>query len=97
MDDPRIAVDIAAAEPPFEQCRAQLAGLRVTGRLLPGDRLPTVRALTADLGLGVHTVARAFEELEAAGLEDAAAIDLVRSALRLRPRPSRPTEPHEVP
>lgn len=66
--DLRIAVDLAAGEPPFEQVRAQLAGLIGSGRLLPGDRLPTVRALAADLGLAVNTVARAYKELEAAGL-----------------------------
>ena len=63
-----IVVDEHAAEPPFEQVRAQLAGLIATGRLLPGDRLPTVRALAAELGLAANTVARAFKELEAAGL-----------------------------
>ncbi|WP_020574653.1 GntR family transcriptional regulator [Actinopolymorpha alba] len=68
MDEPRIVVDLDAAEPPFEQVRAQLAGLIATGRLLPGDRLPTVRALAADLGLAANTVARAYKELEAAGL-----------------------------
>jgi DNA-binding transcriptional regulator YhcF (GntR family) len=67
-DDLRIVVDLEAAEPPFEQVRAQLAGLIATGRLLPGDRLPTVRALAADLGLAANTVARAFKELEGAGL-----------------------------
>jgi DNA-binding transcriptional regulator YhcF (GntR family) len=65
---PGLNVDPAATEPPFEQVRAQLAGLIGSGRLLPGDRLPTVRALAADLGLAVNTVARAYKELEAAGL-----------------------------
>ncbi len=66
--DLRIVVDLGAAEPPFEQVRAQLAGLIGSGRMLPGERLPTVRALAADLGLAVNTVARAYKELEAAGL-----------------------------
>ncbi|WP_353354815.1 GntR family transcriptional regulator [Intrasporangium sp. DVR] len=118
--DVKLTVDLDSAEPPFEQVRAQLAALIATGRLLPGDRLPTVRALAADLGLAANTVARAFKELEAAGLvetrrragtlvasgshtaevamaalaakyaaaargaglDEAAALDLVRSALR---------------
>ena len=33
-----------------------------------GTRLPAVRQLAADLGLAVNTVARAYRELEAAGL-----------------------------
>jgi DNA-binding transcriptional regulator YhcF (GntR family) len=63
-----ITVDLSAAEPPYEQVRAQLAGLIGRGSLGEGDRLPTVRALAADLGLAVNTVARAYKELEAEGL-----------------------------
>ena len=39
-----------------------------TGWLLPGDKLPTVRGLAADLGLAPNTVARAYRELEALGV-----------------------------
>ena len=63
-----IVVDPASPEPPFEQVRAQLAALIATGGLGEGERLPTVRALAADLGLAVNTVARAYKELEAEGL-----------------------------
>ena len=38
------------------------------GRLAPGTRLPTVRDLAARLGLAVNTVARAYRELETAGI-----------------------------
>lgn len=68
MNDLRISVDVSLPEPPFEQVRSQLAELITSGKLLPGERLPTVRALAADLGLAANTVARAFKELEAAGL-----------------------------
>ncbi|KAB1160942.1 GntR family transcriptional regulator [Micromonospora sp. AMSO12t] len=64
----RISVDQASAVPPYEQVRGQLAELIGTGRLAVGTRLPTVRAFAADLGLAVNTVARAYRELEAAGL-----------------------------
>ena len=63
-----VSIDLGAAEPPYEQVRAQLAGLIGRGGLTEGDRLPTVRALAADLGLAVNTVARAYKELEAEGL-----------------------------
>jgi DNA-binding transcriptional regulator YhcF (GntR family) len=66
-----IAVDPADHVPPFEQVRAQLADLIATGRLLPGDQLPTVRALAADLGLASNTVARAYKALEGDGLVEA--------------------------
>ena len=68
MTDLVITVDVSAAEPPFEQVRTQLAGLIASGALAEGDRLPTVRALAADLGIAVNTVARAYKELEAEGL-----------------------------
>ena len=68
MKELLITIDLGAPEPPYEQVRAQLAGLIGRGSLAEGDRLPTVRALAADLGLAVNTVARAFKELEAAGL-----------------------------
>lgn len=63
-----VAVDPASHEPPYLQLRAQVEALVRSGGLVPGDRLPTVRALAADLGLAANTVARAFKELEAAGL-----------------------------
>lgn len=68
MSTPPVSVDLTAPEPPFEQVRAQLAGLIARGTLAEGDRLPTVRGLAADLGLAVNTVARAYKELEAEGL-----------------------------
>ena len=63
-----VAVDPASHEPPYLQLRAQVEALVRSGRLVPGDRLPTVRALAADLGLAANTVARVYKELEAAGL-----------------------------
>ncbi len=54
--------------PPFEQVRAQVAAEIQSGALQPAVRLPTVRKLAADLGLANNTVARAYRELELAGL-----------------------------
>lgn len=62
-----ITVDLDDAVPPYEQIRRQLASLIAIGVLGPGDRLPTVRALAADLGVAVGTVSRAYKELEASG------------------------------
>ncbi|QCX27779.1 GntR family transcriptional regulator [Nocardioides jishulii] len=63
-----VVIDPLAADPPFEQVRRQVAGAVVTGALVPGDKLPPVRTLAAALGLAVNTVARAYKELEAAGV-----------------------------
>ncbi|WP_405103292.1 GntR family transcriptional regulator [Micromonospora sp. NBC_01412] len=64
----RIVVDPASPVPPYEQVRGQLAEQIGDGRLPVGARLPTVRGLAGELGLAVNTVARAYRELEAAGL-----------------------------
>jgi DNA-binding transcriptional regulator YhcF (GntR family) len=63
-----VRVDARAATPLFDQLRTQIiAGVR-TGQLAAGARLPTVRELAARLGLAVNTVARAYRELEVAGI-----------------------------
>lgn len=61
-------VDHDADVPPFEQLRRQVAGQVDSGELPAGAKLPTVRALAADLGLAVNTVARVYRELEADGV-----------------------------
>lgn len=61
-------IDHDSPTPPFEQVRAQVASRVATGELPAGTRLPTVRALAADLGLAVNTVARVYKELEADGV-----------------------------
>ncbi|MFF9041454.1 GntR family transcriptional regulator [Streptomyces sp. NPDC014892] len=68
MNEAAVRVDTTSQVPPYEQIRAQLAALIVTGRLAEGERLPTVRQLATDLGLSPGTVARAYRELEAAEL-----------------------------
>ncbi|MBT0566643.1 GntR family transcriptional regulator [Williamsia sp. CHRR-6] len=63
-----LTVDPGAAEPPFEQVRAGIIGLIAAGELIVGVRLPTVRALASQLSIAPNTVARAYRELEAAGV-----------------------------
>jgi GntR family transcriptional regulator len=65
---PDITVDVTSPTPPYEQIRAQIAGHVRGGLLTAGARLPTIRALAADLGVAAGTVGRAYTELEAAGL-----------------------------
>jgi DNA-binding transcriptional regulator YhcF (GntR family) len=55
-------------DPPYEQIRRQVADLVSSGGLAPGTRLPTIRALAESLGVATNTVARAYRELEYAGL-----------------------------
>lgn len=64
----RLEVDPDSAVPPYEQVRGQLAQQINDSVLAAGTRLPTVRALAAELGLAANTVARTYRELEEAGL-----------------------------
>ena len=52
----------------FEQLRLQVIHLADSGALPPGTRLPAVRALAERIDVASHTVARAYKELEAAGI-----------------------------
>lgn len=52
----------------FEQLRLQVIKLADSGALPPGTRLPAVRSLAGQLDVAPHTVARAYKELEAAGV-----------------------------
>ncbi len=63
-----VLLDPASAVPPFEQVRLQVAAAIDSGELPPASQLPTVRGLAVDLGLAVNTVAKAYRELELAGL-----------------------------
>jgi DNA-binding transcriptional regulator YhcF (GntR family) len=61
-----LQIDASSATPPFEQIRLQIISMINEGDLIAGTRLPTVRALAADLRLAPNTVARAYKELEEA-------------------------------
>jgi DNA-binding transcriptional regulator YhcF (GntR family) len=61
-------IDPGAPVPPYEQIRLRVAELAAAGALPAGTRLPPVRQLATDLGLAANTVARAYRELEQAGL-----------------------------
>ena len=52
----------------YEQIVNQLKNEIVTGELTPGEALPSIRMLAADLSISVITTKRAYEELEKEGL-----------------------------
>jgi DNA-binding transcriptional regulator YhcF (GntR family) len=61
-------LDAHSDVPPSEQLRVQVASRAASGELPAGTRLPTVRALAAELDLAVNTVAKAYRALEADGV-----------------------------
>lgn len=54
--------------PIYLQIVNQVKYLAAAGRLAPGEQLPSVRHLAEDLVINPNTVARAYRELEAAGV-----------------------------
>ena len=63
-----IEVDTRSPVPAYEQIRAQVTTMVASGVMPVGTPLPPIRQLAADLGLAANTVARAYHELESAGI-----------------------------
>jgi DNA-binding transcriptional regulator YhcF (GntR family) len=64
----RLRVRIRDGEGPrYEQLRDGIQRQIELGTLLPGERLPPVRAAADDLGLAPNTVARSYRALELEG------------------------------
>ena len=53
--------------PIYEQIKAELRRLVISGGLEEGEQLPSVRELAAHLAINPNTIQRAFRELEAEG------------------------------
>lgn len=81
-----VEIDDASPVPPYEQVRAQIASMIGSGVLAVGTRLPPIRQLAADLGLAANTIARAYRELESAGL----VVSRVRTGTRVAERAASP-------
>ena len=83
-------VDIDAADktPIYAQLERGLRAAVATGRLQPGDQLPTVRQLAVDLRVNANTVARVYAELERDGvLETRRGVGSFVTATRQQARP----------
>ena len=62
-----IELDRASAEPLYRQVATSVRRAIDDGRLRPGQRVPSVRALAAQLGVGRLTIATAYEQLASEG------------------------------
>ena len=54
--------------PVYLQIADQIKYLAATGRLQPGEQLPTIQQLAVDLGVARNTVAHAYKELNKEGV-----------------------------
>jgi GntR family transcriptional regulator len=62
-----ILIRNTSGQPIYEQIGTQIKNQIISGTLLPGDPLPSIRALAKDLRISVITTKRAYDELEADG------------------------------
>jgi len=63
-----VVVDTRDSTPIYAQLDRGLRAAIASGRLSPGDQLPTVRQLAVDLRVNANTVARVYADLERAGI-----------------------------
>ena len=63
-----IRVDPSSFVPIYEQIKAGVRGRIAAAALKPGDALPSIRDLAAELIVNPNTVARAYRELEQEGV-----------------------------
>ncbi len=64
----QIHITTADGVPIYQQIVNQVKYLVASGRLSPGDEMPPIRVLAERLIVNPNTVARAYRELEAAGI-----------------------------
>ncbi|HAL62708.1 MAG TPA: GntR family transcriptional regulator [Chloroflexi bacterium] len=63
-----IQVDHESGVPIYAQIIEQIKHLVATGRVKPGDQLPTIRQLAVDLRVNPNTVVHAYRELDSQGV-----------------------------
>lgn len=61
-------IDPTAKTPIYEQIRNEILGMVSRGELKAGDKLPSIRTLSAEIGINVNTVKKVFALLEADGV-----------------------------
>jgi GntR family transcriptional regulator len=63
-----LTLDTKSGVPIYRQIQDQIRYGIASGRLRPGEQLPTVRALAVDLSVNPNTVIKAYSELERLGI-----------------------------
>lgn len=81
----RFTVHPSSGVPIYRQVMDQVCALIAGGRLAPGELLPSVRQLAAELQVNMMTISKAYARLEAEGV-----IERVRGmGMRVRPMTAR--------
>jgi GntR family transcriptional regulator len=64
----RLQIDSESKVPIYVQVEDQVRALVAAGQLRPGEQLPTIRELAAELRVNYNTIARAYLELDRDGV-----------------------------
>jgi GntR family transcriptional regulator len=64
----RLHIDAESKVPIYIQVGEQIRSLIAAGQLRPGDQLPTIRELAADLRVNYNTIARIYLDLDRDGV-----------------------------
>lgn len=62
-----IEIEMTKDTPIYEQLKQKIVEGIATGELKPGEELPSVRQLAADLSVNMHTVAKSYSQLKEEG------------------------------
>lgn len=90
---PFLRINQRGAVPVYQQIVDQIREAVAAGRLRPGERLPTVRQLAADLDVAPGTTARAYQELEQLGV---VLTERARGTRVAEPRPPTVSDPERA-
>jgi GntR family transcriptional regulator len=64
----KLQIDSESSVPIYIQIEDNIHSLIAAGQLQPGEQLPTIRELAADIRVNLNTVARAYFELDKEGV-----------------------------
>src|SRR5690625_1888991 len=62
-----IQLDFESEIPIYEQLKNEIVIGIAKNQLSPGERLPSVRSLASDIGINLHTVNKAYQQLRQEG------------------------------
>lgn len=62
-----LQLDFESETPIYEQLKNEIIIGIAKKQLLPGERLPSVRALASDIGINLHTVNKTYQQLKQEG------------------------------
>ena len=68
MNVSELTLNFSSGVPIYRQIVQILSGKIRSGALSPGEKIPSIRDVTAELNVNPNTVAKAYRELELAGL-----------------------------